>query len=146
LRSDHVQTQWDNADAPFPSGRRQLIVEAAGDCAHLRLSLFERHRRPKSSNDEPRVSATEAPARIPILRSRVRLPHVGIEPRDLETSGEDADDLKRKPVEQDGRSDRIVRAPETGLPKSMTDQDEPLPLLGFFGRKATSLHGLDAEE
>ena len=38
------------------------------------------------------------------------------------------------------------RASETRLPEAMTDQDQPLPLLGFFGRKATSLHGLDAEE
>ena len=54
LRSDHVKTQWDDADAPVPFGRRQLIVEAAGDCTHLRLGLVERHVRSKSSNDEPR--------------------------------------------------------------------------------------------
>ena len=51
-----------------------------------------------------------------------------------------------KPVEHDGRADRIVRASETRLPEAMTDQDQSLPLLGFFGRKAASLHGLDTEE
>ena len=67
-------------DAPVPFGRRQLIVEAAGDGAHLRLGLVERHGRPKSSDDEPRLSAAHAAA------GRVlptRLPR----PRDLETSG-----------------------------------------------------------
>jgi hypothetical protein len=75
----------------------------------------------------------------------VRLPHVCIEPRGLETSREDADDLARQPVEHDGRADRIVRATEARLPKAMTDEDQPLVLLAFFGRKA-SPHGLHAED
>ena len=124
----------------FAFGRRQLIVEAAGDGAHLRLGLVERHGRSKSADDEPRLSAAHAAA------GRVRLPHVCIEPRDLEISREDADDLGRKPVEHERRADRIVRASETRLPEAMTDQDQPLPLLGFFGRKAASPHGLDTEE
>lgn len=37
-----------------------MIVEAAADCAHLRLGPVERHGRSKSSNDEPRVSAAHA--------------------------------------------------------------------------------------
>ena len=77
---------------------------------------------------------------------RVRLPHVCIERRDLEISREDADDLGRKPVEHEGRSDRIVRASETGLPEAMTNQDQSFLLLGFFGRKVASPHGLDTEE
>ena len=135
LGSDHVKTQWDDADAPVPFGRRQLIVEAAGDCAHLRLGLVERHGRSKSSNDEPRLTAAHAAA------GRVRLPHVCIEPRDLEIGREDADDPARKAVEHKGRAERIVRASETRLPEAMTDQDQSLPLLGFFGRKAAPRTG-----
>ena len=51
-----------------------------------------------------------------------------------------------KPVDHDGRADRIVRAPETRLPEVMTDQDQQLLLFGFFRRKAASLSGLDAEQ
>ena len=131
LGSDHVKTQWDDADAPVPFGRRQLIVEAAGDGAHLRLGLVERHGRSKSSDDEPRLSAAHAAA------GRVRLPHVCIEPRDLEISREDADDLGRKPVEHEGGADRIVRASETRLPEAMTNQDQ-----SFLPCSASSLEKL----
>jgi hypothetical protein len=117
-----------------------LIVEAAGDGAHLRLSLLERHSGSKPSNDEPRRSVTDA------LAGRVRAPHICIEPRDLEISREDADDLGGKPVEHEGRAERIVRACESRLPEAMTDQDQPLPLLGFLGGKASSVRGMDAEE
>ena len=140
LRSDHVKAQGDDADALVPLGRRQLIVEAAGDCAHLRLGLVERRGRPKSSDDEPRLSAAHAAA------GRVRLPHVGVERRDLEISREDADDLRRQAVEHERRAERIVRASESRLPEAMTDQDQSLPLLGFFGRKVAPQHGLDTEE
>ena len=124
----------------FLAVSRQLIVEAAGDCAHLRLGLVERHGRSKSSNDEPRFSAAHA------LAGRVRLPHVCVEPRDLEIGREDADDLARKAIEHERRAERIVRASESRLPEAMTDQDQPLPLLGFFGRKAAPQDGLDTEE
>jgi hypothetical protein len=117
-----------------------LIVEAAGDCAHLRLGLVERHGRSKSSNDEPEFSAAHA------LAARVRLPHVRVEPRDLEIRREDADDLVRSAIKHNGRSQRIARACETRLPKAMTNQDQPLPLLNLFCGKATSLRGLNAEE
>ena len=140
LGADQIQTQWDDADASVPFDRRQLIVEAAGDVAHLRLGLLERHGRSKSSNDEPRLSATNA------LAGTVRLPHVCIEPRDLEIGREDADDLGGKPVEHEGRAERIVRARESRVPEAMADEDQPLPLLGFFGRKATSLRRMDTEE
>jgi hypothetical protein len=140
LGSDHVKTQRDDADTLIPFGRRQLIVEAAGDCAHLRLGLLERRGRSKSSNDEPRLSATDAVA------GSVRLPHVCIEPRDLEISREDADDLGRRAVEHKRRAERIVRACESRLPEAMTDQDQPLPQLGFFRREAAPQDGLDAEE
>src|SRR5262249_21296640 len=130
----------DDADAAIPFGRRQLIVEATGDCAHLRLSLVERHARSKSSNDEPRVSAAYA------LAARVRLPHVCIEPRDLETCSEDADDLGRKAVEHDGSAERNARPTDPRLREPMTDQAQPLSLLGFVGRKTTPEDGLDTEE
>ena len=103
LGSDHVQAQWDDADAPVPFGRRQLIVEAAGDCAHLRLGLIERHGRSKSSNDEPRFSAAHA------LAGRVRLPHVCIEPRDWKSAGRMPMIWRRKPVEHEA-SRRAHRA------------------------------------
>src|SRR4030095_8312642 len=76
----------------------------------------------------------------------VRRPHVGIEPRDLEIRRENADDLVRKAIEHKGGAKRIARASETPVPEAMTNQDQPLPLLNFFGGKATSLYGLDAEE
>ena len=53
---------------------------------------------------------------------------------------------KGKPFEHDGRAERIVRATEPRLPEPMTDQDQPLSLLGFIGRKATPEDGLDTEE
>ena len=140
LRSDHVKTQWDDADALSSFSRGQLIVQAAGDRAHLRLGLVERHGRSKSSHDEPRLTTAHAAV------GRVRFPHVCIEPRDPEISREDADDLGRQPVEHEARSDRIVRASETGLPEAMTNQDQSFLLLGFVARKATSPHGLDTEE
>jgi hypothetical protein len=117
-----------------------LIVEAAGDCAHLRLGLVERHGRSKSSNDEPEFSAAHA------LAARVRLPHVRVEPRDLEIRREDADDRVRNAIEHKARAERIARATETCLPQAMTDQDQPLPLLHFFVGEAASQHGLDAEQ
>jgi hypothetical protein len=117
LRSDHVNAQWDNVDALVPFGRRQLIVQAAGDCAHLRLGLAERYARPKSRDDEPRLATAHGAVR------RVRLPHICIERRDLEISRENADDLGRKAVDHEGRAERIVRASESRLPEAMTDQD-----------------------
>jgi hypothetical protein len=140
LRSHDVKAQWDDADAAVFFGRGQLIVEAAGDCDHLCLGLLERRRQSKSPNDGPHLSTTNA------LPGRVRFPHVGIESRDPETRRENADDLRRNAVEHDRRADRIVRACESRLPEAMTDQDEPLPLLGFVSRKAASQRGLDPEE
>jgi hypothetical protein len=122
---------------------KQLIVEAAGNCTHLRLGMVERHGRSKSSNDEPPVSANHAVAGFPIRRHPV---HVCIARCDLETSREDADDPGSRPVEHDSRANRIVRASQTRLPEAMTDQDQRLPLLGFFARPAASLHGLNTEK
>src|SRR4029453_13212094 len=62
LGADHVKTQWDDVDALVPFVSRKLIVEAAGGCAHLRLGLVERYARPKSPDDEPRLSAAHAAA------------------------------------------------------------------------------------
>src|SRR5205823_14757721 len=66
--------------------------------------------------------------------------------RDLEISREDADDLTRKAIEYKRGAERIVRASESRLPEAMTDQDQPLPLLGFFGRKAAPQDRLDTED
>ena len=140
LRSNHVETQRDDADALAPFGRWQSIVQAAGDGAHLRLGLVERHARPKSRDDEPRLSAAHAAV------GRVRLPHVCLETRDLEISRENADDLGRNAVDHEGRAERIVRASESRVPEAMTDQDQSLLLLGFLGRKAAPQDGLDTEE
>jgi hypothetical protein len=146
LCSDRVQTQWDDADASIPFGRGQLIVEAMGDCGHLRLGLCERYGWSKPSNHEPRVSDTDVLRGASILKSRVRLPHVCLESRDLETRGQDAEDLGRNAVDHDGRANRILRASETRLPEAMTDEDELLALLRFLSRKAASHHGLHAEK
>src|SRR3954466_15530133 len=117
-----------------------MIVEVAGDGAHFRLGLVERHGRSKPPNHEPRFCASRAPA------ARVRLPHVCIEPRDLEISREDAYDPARKAIEYKGGAERIVRASKSRSPEPMTDQNEPLPLLGFFGRKAAPQDGADTEQ
>jgi hypothetical protein len=117
-----------------------LIVEAAGDCAHLRLGLVERPASPKSRDDEARPSAAHGVA------GRARPPDVCIEIRDLEISRKNADDPRRKAVDYEGRAEPIVRACESRLPQAMTDQDQPLPLLGFFARKAAPQDGLDTEE
>src|SRR5688500_18395360 len=73
----------------------------------------------------------------------VRLPHVSLEPRDLETSRQDAHDLGREAVEHEARAERIARASESRLPEAMADQDRPLTLVGLFGRKAAPQDGLD---
>ena len=108
--------------------RRHLLVETACDRAHLRLGLIDRHVRPQSPDDEPRTCAAHAATGLPIRKQRVRLPHIRIEARKLETCREDADDQRRTSVELDGRADRIVRASKTGLPEAMTDQGQALPL------------------
>ena len=123
-----------------------MTATRSAACSTTRLGLIERCGRSESANDEPRVFATSALTVTPIHRRRVRLPHVCIEPCYLETRREDADDLGRNAVEHDGRADRILRTPETRLPEVMTDEDQPLPLFGFFRRKAASQRGLDAEE
>ncbi len=140
LASDHVETQRGDGDVPVPCSRRQLVVEATADSAHLRLGLLERRGRSKSSDNEPPFSATN------VLASRMRLPDVLIEFGELEPRRQDADDLRRKPIEHDGRADRLARACESGSPEAMADQDHAFSLLGLFGRKATSERGLDAEE
>ena len=136
----------DHANAAVPVRRRQLLVETLRDRAHLRLGLLESHVRAKSSDDEPGIGAAHAAADFPIRKHRVRLPHIGVEPRKLETRGENADDSRGTSVKLDGRADGIVRAAETRLPEAMTDQDQTLPLLGLLGREAAPLQGLNAKQ
>ncbi len=124
----------------FLSVAGKLIVEAAGACTHLRLGLVEGYARPKSPDDEPRLWAAHTAA------GGVGLPHVCLESRDLEITREDADDLGRKAVEHERRAERVLRASKSRLPEAMTDQDQPLPLFGFFGRKAATQDRLDTEE
>jgi hypothetical protein len=49
----------------------------------------------------------------------VRLPHVGLEPRDLEIDRENADDPRRDAVEHERRADGVARASESRLPDGM---------------------------
>jgi hypothetical protein len=76
----------------------------------------------------------------------VRLPHVCIYIGDLEISREDANNQAGKPIEHNGGTERIVRAPEARQPKAMTDQYPPLLLLGFFDRKAAPQERPNTEE
>ena len=142
-----LKAQRHDADAAVPVGRRQLLVETAGDRAHLRLGLLESHVRSKSSNDEPGTCATRTREALPNPETSCAAPtHPHRVVANLETCREDADDLGRKPVELDGRADRIERASETRLPEAMTDQGQTLPLLGLLGREAAPVQGLNAEQ
>ena len=114
LGSDHVKTQRDDADALVPFDRRQLIVDAAGDGAHLRLGLVERHARSKSSNDEPRSARRARCGGSCAAPTRLR------RPRDLEISRENADDLGRKPVDARGS----LRAHRTSLRNAPARSDD----------------------
>ena len=102
----------------------QLIVPAA--TTRSSAGRVERRARPKSSDHEHSVSACTRAASGCFSHTRNDI-------RDWKSAG-DAE-ISKACVEHKGRSERIVRAGESRLPEGMTDQDEPLPLLGFFGRK-----------
>ena len=119
----------------FRLGQRQLLVEAARDRAHFRLGLLEGHVRSKSSHDGPEVRAARAAQRLPSPDTSCAAP---THPRvaEWEIRRKDADDPGRSAVKLNGRAYRIERASETGLPEAMTDQGQPLPLLGLLRREA----------
>src|SRR5262249_15770215 len=89
---------------------------------------------------EPRLSTAHAWA------GGMGHPHIGIKPRDLEISREDADDVGRKGIKYQRRAEGIARTSESRLPEAMTNHHQSLLLLGFFGRKAASENGVDTEE
>ena len=60
----------------------------------------------------------------------MRLPHFGIV--ELELGREDANNARRKTVYHERGTDGIARSAETRLPEVVTDEREPLPLVGFL--------------
>ena len=147
-RPNHLVRQALNQDAASRIGIGVVVTKARGDHVELRASRLDRCQRRQAADDHQHVGVAASRVglkRFPVAHHRDRLPQLDVLVRELEAVGHDADDLARRAIDIQRRSENRGIAGEALPPQTVADDDRPLRAAKVRGVEGPAEHGWGTE-